>query len=360
MVVKNGVSQSSTRKVGGFMVHLPDVHVTRPSLKTILFGGLGGSVGVLGVLFAVGLYIVETLTRPKRITNLADLYTFSPYEFNLPAEEITFPPLYGDHQVSGWYVAQPQATSTVIICPGYRGKRSDVLGMCAHLWKAGHNVLVFEYYGHGSVVGKPVTLGYREINDFLGAVVYARQRAPQTRLGALGYSMGGAVAIMATARSTEIEALVADSAFATHKSAIEYAVRRTLHMPFALFDWVTDLLLWLRAGYHFNQVEPLRDVGRIAPRPILIIHGLKDSIVDPHDAPLLYNAASDPKELWLLPDVDHCGAYFADRVAYTQKVVDFFELYLKKMHLPTQIQGRLAEGQSGSDDAGPQHLSEAS
>jgi fermentation-respiration switch protein FrsA (DUF1100 family) len=338
------------------MSHLPNVHISRPSLKAILLGGLGSGVGVLGVLFAVGLYIVQILTRPNRFTNFMDIYTFSPYELNLPAEEITFPSLKGDHQVRGWYVPQLQATSTVIICPGYRGKRSDVLGMCSHLWKAGYNVLVFEYYGHGTAVGTPVTLGYREINDFLGAVEYVKQRAPQTRLGALGYSMGGSVAIMAAARTQEIEALVADSAFATHKSAIEYAVRRTLHMPFALFDWVTDLLLWLRAGYHFNQVEPLRDIGRIAPRPVLLIHGLKDTIVDPHDAPLLYKAASDPKELWLLPDVDHCGAYFADRIAYTQKIVGFFDLYLKQSYPPTQLQDHIQDDQ---DNPGTS-LSEAS
>jgi fermentation-respiration switch protein FrsA (DUF1100 family) len=340
------------------MFHLPHMHVSRPSLKTILFGSLGGSVGALGVLFAVGLYIVETLTRPKRSTNMFDLYTFSPFEFNLPGEEVAFPPLYGEHLVSGWYVPHAQATSTIIICPGYRGKRSDVLGMCSHLWNAGHNVLVFEYYGHGSIVGTPVTLGYREINDFLGAVAYAKERAPQTRLGALGYSMGGSVAIMAAARSSEIEALVADSAFATHKSAVEYAVRRTLHMPFAIFDWATDLLLWLRAGYHFHQVEPLRDINRIAPRPVFLIHGMKDSIVDPKDAPRLYAAASDPKELWLLPDVDHCGAYFADRVAYTRKVVDFFDLYLRKLQPPTQLQDRLVDGQRTPD--APDSLSEAS
>jgi fermentation-respiration switch protein FrsA (DUF1100 family) len=338
------------------MSHLPNVHISRPSLKAILLGGLGSSVGALGVLFAVGLYIVEILTRPNRSANFMDIYTFSPYELNLPAEEITFPSLKGDHQVRGWYVPQLQATSTIIICPGYRGKRSDVLGMCSHLWKAGHNVLVFEYYGHGTAVGTPVTLGYREINDFLGAVEYVKQRAPQTRLGAMGYSMGGSVAIMATARTQEIEALVADSAFATHKSAVEYAVRRTLHMPFALFDWVTDLLLWLRAGYHFNQVEPLRDIGRIAPRPVLLIHGLKDTIVDPHDAPLLYKAAGDPKELWLLPDVDHCGAYFADRIAYTQKIVGFFDLYLKQSYPPTQLQDHLQDDQGGPGTS----LSEAS
>ncbi len=166
--------------------------------------------------------------------------------------------------------------------------------------------------------------------------------------------MGASIAIMGAARTTDVEALVADSGFATHKSAIEYAVRRTLHVPFALFDWVTDLLLWLRAGYHFNQVEPLRDIGRISPRPVFIIHGLNDTMVNPEDARLLYEAAGEPKELWLLPHVEHCGAYFEDRVAYTTRVINFFNHYLKEVRLPMQLQAREIDGGEAS------RLSEAS
>lgn len=332
-----------------------------PSPKQILFGGLGGSVGILGVLFAVAVYIVELITRPKRLTTFVDLYTFTPFELDLPAEEVTFPPLYGDYQVSGWYIPHPQVTTTIIVCPGYRSRRSDVLGLCAHLWKAGHNVLVFEYYGHGAVVGKPVTLGYREINDFLGAVAYAKQRAPETRLGVVGYSMGASVAIMACARTKDVKALVADSAFATHKSVVEYGFHRIFHLPFAPFDWITDFVLWWRAGYHFNQVEPLRDIHRIAPRPVLIIHSVKDSIVNPDDAKLLYAAAGDPKKLWLVAGAEHCGAYFADRVAYTNKVIGFFDLYLKQSHPPMSIQDyRTREHTATHDTEAPERSEEAS
>jgi uncharacterized protein len=306
-----------------------------PALKRIFVSSVGGGFGLLSIGIGVGMYIVETLTHPKKSTLFAE-YTFSPFELGLPAEEVSFAPLYGEHKVSGWYVPAAEATTTIILSPGYREGRSDMLGMGAMLWRAGYNVLLFEYYGHGTVVGKSVTLGYREINDFLGAVIYAKQHAPQTRLGAVGYSMGAAVSIMGCARTTEVEALVADSAFATHRSVIDYAVRRQLHLPFALFDWITDGILWLRAGYRLHQVEPLRDIGRLAPRPILIIHGLKDSIVDPRDAPLLFAAAGEPKELWLLPGVDHCGAYFADRVAYTKRVIDFFDRTLRNM--PSQPQ----------------------
>jgi fermentation-respiration switch protein FrsA (DUF1100 family) len=361
-ICRHAITVSRTlEKELALIINVPNRRFPRPSLKQIVFGGLSGGIGVLGIIFAVALYIVETLIRPKRLTNFIEQYTFSPFELDLPAEEVAFAPLYGEHLVSGWYVPHPQATTTIIVCPGYRGRRSDVLGTCAQLWRAGHNVLGFEYYGHGSVVGKPITLGYREINDFMGAIEYAKKRAPQTRLGVVGYSMGAAVAIMAVARSKEVEAVVADSAFATHKSAVAYAVRRTLHVPFIIFDWTTDFLLWLRAGYHFHQVEPLRDIGRIAPRPILIIHGLKDTVVDPKDASLLYEAAGDPKELWLLPNAEHCGAYFEDRAAYVNKMIEFFDLYLKKSRPPIDLQPRKAEDPAtGAEKKDGPSFSEAS
>ena len=325
--------------------------IARPSLKQILYSGLGGSIGVLGVMFTVALYVVETLIRPKKRTQFDD-YTVSPYELDLPAEAIAFSPMIGDYLVSGWYIPAPDATTTILVCPGYRSRKADVLGLCAKLWHAGHNVLVFEYYGHGTVVGKPVTLGYREINDFLGAVSYAKERDAQAHLGVMGFSMGAAVAIMCSANNNDIEAIVADSPFATHESVIDYNFRRVAHMPFAPFVWIADSLLWWRAGYHFHQVEPLRDIGRLAPRPILLIQSGKDTIVDPLDTVRLYNAAGEPKELWSFPTVDHCGAYFTDRVAYTRKVLDFFDLHLKKPRL------QLVENNDMGDT--PQHFPEAS
>ncbi|RAQ95845.1 hypothetical protein A4R35_09880 [Thermogemmatispora tikiterensis] len=126
---------------------------------------------------------------------------------------------------------------------------------------------------------------------------------------------------MGSAQAPEVEALVADGAFATQWSAVGWAVPRTLRFSAHLLAWVLRLLCWVTdqilcrcTVYCFQQVEPVRTIGRIAPRPILLIHGGNDTIVDPDDAMRLYQAAHAPKELWLIPP--H-GAY--SRVFYRQQ-----------------------------------------
>ncbi len=317
------------------LLHLPLVRIALISILVIV----GGSM-----LFFIGLAlsIVSALIHPKKSDSFVPVTAFA---LGIPAEEIQFPPLLGDYQVNGLFIPRQGATTTIIICPGYRRTYGDVLGMSKHLWLAEHNVLVFEYYGHGSVIGVPITLGYREINDFLGAVEYAKKRVPSAQLGALGYSMGGAVTIMGSARSQEVKAVIADSAFATHWSGVEVAIHRTLrfssHWPrsiIGLLHWITDQILWLRAGYRFNQVEPLQDIKKLAPRPILLIHGLNDTTVDPGDAQLLYQAAGKPKALWLLPNTEHIKAYFTDSPAYVARVTDFFDQRLKGIQLQENTQ----------------------
>jgi RND superfamily putative drug exporter len=291
---------------------------------------LGSALAFLGLAF----YIVHTLICPQKKVQFIPL---TPLVLDLPAEEIAFPAHHGEYLVRGLYIARPEATTTILISPGYRRTLADVLGMCKHLWAAGHNVLAFEYYGHGTAVGTIVRLGYREVNDFLGAVSYARQRAPHTRIGVLGYSMGGAVSIMGSARTPEVEAVVADSAFASQWSAVEMAVRRTLHLPsnrfklaMKLLRQITDGILAWRAGYHFHQVEPQREIARLSPRPVLLIHGLDDTIVPPDDAVQLYQAAGKPRALWQLAAAEHIKAYFTDPSAYVTRITAFFDRYLKQ------------------------------
>ena len=57
------------------MLQLQNFKPIHPSLKQIVVSGVSGAIGAVGILFAVALYVVETLIRPKKI-NPFDLYTF--------------------------------------------------------------------------------------------------------------------------------------------------------------------------------------------------------------------------------------------------------------------------------------------
>ena len=77
-------------------------------------------------------------------------------------------------------------------------------------------------------------------------------------------------------------------------------------------------------GHSVADVSPLRVVARIAPRPLLLIHGMADDTIPPHDSQLLYDAAGQPKQLWLVPGAAHVGSHLARPAEYERRVSHFF------------------------------------
>ena len=286
---------------------------------------VGATAALAGVsIYSGARYIVNQLTKPQPNDPQAD-FTFTPWELGVPWEDVHFPTRGGSHEVHGWWLPQDTTERVIIACAGYRGTKADLLGISTQLWKAGNSVLLIDFYGHGMDRGVPITLAYREVNDFLGAVDYAATRAPAALLGAIGFSMGAAVVIQGTARDERVQVVVADSPFATHHDVVEVQFRTILPMvPPAPFLAVADSILQRRLGYRFREVEPLRDVKGIAPRPILIIHSTGDKIIPYQHSVQIYEAAGEPKALWIVDDVPHCGAYFIDRKAYCDYVANFF------------------------------------
>lgn len=306
---------------------------------------IGAAATLAGVaVYSGARYIVDQLTKPQPEDPMAE-YTFTPWELGVPWEDVSFPTRGAAHEVRGWWLPQPTTERVIIACAGYRGTKSDLLGISTQLWKAGNSVLLIDFYGHGMERGVPITLAFREVNDFLGAVDYAAARAPTARIGTIGFSMGAAVVIQGAARDPRVQVVVADSPFATHHDIVEAQFRATLPMvPPEPFLTLADRLLQRRMGYRFREVEPLRDVVGIAPRPILIIHSTGDKIIPYEHSVQIYQSAGEPKALWIVDDVGHCGAYFIDRVAYCEYVGNFFAQVLAPP--PGPLPSEAGEGES--------------
>ena len=75
-------------------------------------------------------------------------------------------------------------------------------------------------------------------------------------------------------------------------------------------------------------------IGLISPRPILMIHGLEDTMVPYSEAESLYCKASEPKKLISIPDINHADVYEARNPEVFNTVIietiNWFKKYLYK------------------------------
>lgn len=279
--------------------------------------GVGALAGALGV----AAYTTRELNGPVRRT-WRDDFTFSPFEVQVDFEPVSFRTDDGV-TLRGWWFTRPASDRVIVGCTGHRGTKQDLLGIGSGLWRAGSNVLLFDYRGCGESDTAPLSVGHNEQADLRAAVGFARERLPGGRIGIVGYSMGGALAILTAATDPSVRAVVTDCAYASLREVVAHAYRRR-RVPAQLLA-LTDLLNQWRHGYSLAALRPVDVVGAIAPRPILIIHGGADMVTPVEQGRQLYAAAGEPKELWIVSDVPHCGAYFADRRGYVERVAAFFD-----------------------------------
>ncbi len=277
----------------------------------------------------MGYYVARKLTAPNPIGPMDD-FTMTPFETGVDWEDIRIPTANPERPLVGWWFPRPETKRVIIGCAGYRGSKSDLIGIGSALWRAGFNVLLFDYHGHGAYRGSPVTLAFRELHDFFAALDYTLDRVPGARIGLIGFSMGGAIAILGAAQRPEVRVVVADSPFATHHDVVSHNIQQVIRIPGQPFAAISDYFLLRSAGYRGRDVAPLRVVNKLAGRPLLLIHGDDDGMIPISHAHRLFAAAHEPKELWIAPGANHCGAYFLDRPAYCQRVINFFAQGLER------------------------------
>jgi alpha-beta hydrolase superfamily lysophospholipase len=224
--------------------------------------------------------------------------------------------------LQGWHLPGRNG-ATVILAHGFARDRSELLPEGLWLAEQGFGALLYDARAQGDSDGAYISLGYREALDVRAAVDFVQGQSPEERIGVMGYSMGAVAAIQAAAEDQRIRAVVAVSPFDTLRETVNYNLRRARPLiPLVVWwgEWMTGLRL--------DGLRPVDHVGALAPRPILIMEAGEDEVVAPRSGQRLYEAAGEPKELWVVEGVEHVGFREAVPEAYRRRVIDFFERYL--------------------------------
>lgn len=235
-------------------------------------------------------------------------------------------------KLSGWYFPPTdQVNRTIVFVHGLGNNRDHLLPEAGILASQGYGGLLFDLRNHGQSEGEVTTFGVNEIRDVQGAVDFllARPEVNPDGIAILGHSMGASISLMAAAEIPEIQAVVAESAYASLEGNIDYGVEALTGLPAFPFADLIAFFAQQEAGFDVSESSPISVLDQIAPRPILFIQGTEDEKVHPDNAQWLYDAAAEPKALFYVEGAMHrIGLVDAQRDAFEEQLISFLDQHL--------------------------------
>lgn len=285
---------------------------------------------VLGFVLGIPLvaYVTLSVVLYRRLfvasrSGPFDDFMFTPWEFQADYEEVDLATVDGV-SFGAWFFRQTASPQVIVISPGHKGRRQDLLGIAVGLWRKGFNVLVYSYRGMAASDRALITMGVHEVQELAEAIAFARRHVRGAKIGLLGYSMGAVVSLLGAAGDPSVEALVLDSPYSDLRQVVRENVRRHALLPGSPFVMAVSLWMRLRHNVRLSDASPITLLSGLEPRPLFFIHGAADVTTGPHHSRRLYDAYRGPREIWIVQGAPHTGGYFADRSLYVERVAGFF------------------------------------
>jgi len=214
---------------------------------------------------------------------------------------------------------RPRPYPTVCLCHGIPFSEEAETGvgergypaLAERICRAGFAVLIFNFRGTGASGGNFDLLGWTRDLGVAISFLWALPEVDHARLALLGFSGGAAVSVWVAAEDRRVAAVVTcacPAEFGSLKSVTDSAgpdatiahfrrvgIIRDQDFPPSAAEWVDS----------FRVVEPIGVVAKIAPRPLLLVHGGRDEVVDVDHAYRLYAQAGEPRQLVIVSGAGH-------------------------------------------------------
>src|SRR6516225_10006097 len=241
-------------------------------------------------------------------------------------------------------VARGERRAAFMVLHGFGSSRSssNVLAPSRMLNELGYATLAFDMRGCGDSEGEfGRVICLEQVEDTRNALTFLAQHpaVDPARIGAIGSSFGGAVAVYAGGVDARIAAVVSNGGWGDgarkfrgqHRSPQEWArftemlragrehrarTGKSLMVP--RYD-IVPIPPHLRSNLVSNSIQEFPAetaqsmfdfraddvVGRIAPRPLLLLHAANDSVTPTEQSIELFKRAGQPTELHLISNADH-------------------------------------------------------
>jgi pimeloyl-ACP methyl ester carboxylesterase len=289
----------------------------------VLIVVLLATAGVVGQALGAGVLHPANLNPNRRLQAEAMLLRTGAWkkDFSVRASD--------GAELRGWKVRSRMPSSNwILLFHGVSDNRTGVLGHAEFLLRHGYNVVMMDARAHGESGDTMATYGWKERYDTVAITNALYSDEKVDHLGALGVSMGAAIALQSAAVEPRIEGVVAEDPFANLREvSYDYAgLELSPLLGKTLFRAATIFAMHGMAkagGFSPDDVSPEKAVGARS-FPILLICGTRDRRIPCRHAERIYQAAPGPKELWVVAGAGHAAALGYAPAEYENRVINFF------------------------------------
>lgn len=283
---------------------------------------------ITNIIAGISVLLVSSPTLGELLATMAPIYpkkdTALVKQIGIPFKPVSFP-TSGGLTLRGWFFpGKKQDGPTIVYAPATGQDQRSGISLVRPLHRAGFNVLLFSYRGHGLSEGNRFgfTYGAQESKDIDAAVAFLGERMGVGKIGVIGHSAGAAAGIISAARNPKIACLVAAAPFPSVEEI--WNNNRPAFFPKALFE-LTFRFAEFRKRFSRNDVRPQDVIANISPRPILLIHGKMDRRIRQRQAINLYQVAREPKSLWLVEGANHGQIHMPFLAREVEEIISFFK-----------------------------------
>lgn len=272
-------------------------------------------------IIGIGIRAGEELSRPAH-------RSVGHIPADLPGESITLRSASSKAEpVSGWLVRGTPGMGVVLLLHGVRNDRRQMLGRASFLFQAGYSIMLIDLPAHGESSGDRITFGYREGEGVRAVMRYLAETFPDEKIAVIGVSLGAAALVLSKVTPAP-SAVVLESMYPTIEEAIARRLQKRLG---PLGSLLTPLFLWqlpIRLGVTADQLRPITNLPALHS-PVFIMSGAEDQHPTVAETQRLFEAANQPKELWIVEGAAHVNLHAHHPEEYEARVLAFLRKYLR-------------------------------
>jgi uncharacterized protein len=256
----------------------------------------------LGVILAIvygSACLLLRFVQDRLIFVPSPIVELAPADWQLEAEDVWLTVSSDSpeeaERIHGWWIPASPSTNSQNVLFYLHGNSGNLsrnfnLNQIRRFYQLGFSVFAIDYRGYGRSSDRfPSELRvYEDAQMGLRYLTEDRGISPE-RIFIFGHSLGGAIAIETATHHPDVAGLIIEGSFT---SMLEVVNNRKSYAIFPI-GWILT--------HRFNSIEKVASL----PMPMLLIHGTEDSIIPAFMAERLYDAATAPKQLYLVPRAGH-------------------------------------------------------